>query len=45
MPLPQAFLTFSGAVERDPAIDPWFDAQPGQTRRAWCRGPASTGAT
>ena len=23
-----ALLTFSGAVERDPAIHPWFDAQP-----------------
>lgn len=35
---PNAFLTFSGAVERDPAIASWFDAQPGElgaTARRW----------
>ena len=25
-----ALLTFSGAVEREPAIDPWLDAQPSE---------------
>ena len=33
-----AFLTFSGAVECDPAIEPWFNAQPGElasTARRW----------
>ena len=33
-----ALLRFTGAVERDPAIDPWFDAQPsalGSIARTW----------
>lgn len=33
-----AFLTFTGTVERDPAIDQWLDAQPvelGSMARAW----------
>jgi len=33
-----ALLRFSGAVERDPAIGPWFDAQPGELgamARSW----------
>jgi hypothetical protein len=33
-----AFLTFAGAVEREPAIDTWLDVQPGELgsiARAW----------
>ncbi|RZT95098.1 DUF1801 domain-containing protein [Rivibacter subsaxonicus] len=33
-----ALLTFSGAVERDPAIEQWFDARPnelGSIARTW----------
>lgn len=33
-----AFLTFAGGVERDPAMDRWLDAQPGELgalARSW----------
>ena len=46
-PIAPALLTFSGSVEKDPAIEPWLQAQPGElgaTARKWftfmrCCGP------
>lgn len=42
-----ALLTFSGAVERDPAIDPWLDAQPvdlASIARTWFTSMRQCGA-